>query len=396
MKIYSFSIKETALPKFTLQQEDKLSIQLTHHIRKGEFRRIDLYLLLPNEMGINKDTLSETDYFNAGITGRRAYYTDGLHLPSLHERFPVDAKQSFNAYKTSLNLFAYQYIVALETDANTLLTMDDNDLSDFYDELNALMEHCLDILKKHRAQKPTETKLLAVYENVDNYLSWYTEQTLMQLLVNRPRVSAFSDNRLAILSVCDEEQQYRQKNVYNSDATLKDPNRIANKMRLIRRLIEYGVIFKSQTTVLGNISRKITTGVATALLMSVVLVLIIKTQGAFNHLTTLMIFTLAIIYGAREVFKDDLKNMLWHWIQRGKPKWSRLLSDSINQQEIAKQNVWLDYSKQSKLPQQAKDLLAERHIQHKQSAELLHYRIESRVNKKGFQWLRYHGRNDHF
>jgi len=37
------------------------------------------------------------------------------------------------------------------------------------------------------------------------------------------------------------------------------------------------------------------------------------------------------------------------------------------------------------LPQQSKDLLAERHSQNKQSAELLHYRIETRVSKNGFQ-----------
>jgi len=94
---------------------------------------------------------------------------------------------------------------------------------------------------------------------------------------------------------------------------------------------------------------------------------------------------LAIIYGVREVFKDDFKNILWRWIRRGKPKWSRTLLDSTNQHEIAKQKVWLDYTKTQRLPQQSRDLLAERHTQNKQSAELLHYRIETRVSKNGFQ-----------
>ena len=207
----------------------------------------------------------------------------------------------------------------------------------------------------------------------------------MRILAKKPRPSEFSEKRLALLSICDKENQYRTEKAYNSEATLKDPNRIANKMRLLRRLIEYSVIFKSKTTVLGNITRKVVTGVATALLMSVVLVLIIKTQGAFSQLTALMIFLLAVIYGLREVFKDDFKNMLWRWIRRGKPKWSRSLLDSTNQHEIAKQKIWLDYSQSKKLPQQSKDLLAERNTQNKQSAELLHYRIETKMSKNGFQ-----------
>jgi hypothetical protein len=139
------------------------------------------------------------------------------------------------------------------------------------------------------------------------------------------------------------------------------------------------------TQELGNITRKIATGVATALIMSVVLVLIIKTQGALSGLTSLMIFVLAVIYGVREVFKDDFKQMLWHWIRKGRPKWSRTLSDAVSRNEIAWQKVWLDYIKESKLPAQTQELLAMRHTQNKQSAEFLHYRLETRVSKSGFQ-----------
>lgn len=376
------------MPNFTLKQAEKLSIKLTHRIKKGTFRRIDLYFSLPKEMGINKNTLSEIDYFNAGIDGRRAYHTHGLHLPLLHRRFATRMKRSTSEYKSNLNMFAYQYISALETDANELLAKNNNDndeLERFYQGALALTEHCSDILKKHRSHHPKSVKLNSIYENVDNYLSWYTEQTIMRMLVKKPRQSAFSEIRSSLLAICDEENEYRRDKGYNSESTLKDPNRIANKMRLLRRLIEYSVIFKSKTTVLGNITRKFVTGIATALLMSVVLVLIIKTQGAFSQLTALMVFLLSIIYGVREVFKDDFKNILWRWIRMGKPKWARTLYDSSNQHEMARQKVWLDYIASKKLPPQAKTLLAERNRQNKQSAELLHYRIESKISKNGFQ-----------
>ncbi|WP_022942776.1 hypothetical protein [Psychromonas hadalis] len=372
--------------KFIVKQQEKLAIKLTHQIKRGQSRRIDLYFSLPKEMGINKNTLSETEYFNAAIKGRRAYFTEGLHLPLLHTRFASRMKRSPEEYKSNLNLFAYQYIVALDTDTQETLNIDDSEgLRDFYHAAIDVTEQCLTILKKHRAHIPNDTKLLAIFENVDNYLSWYTEQSILRMLAKKPRHSEFSETRLALLTICEEENNYRKSKAYNTSATLSDPNRISNKMRLLRRLIEYGVIFKSDTHELGKITRKIVTGVATALIMSVVLILIIKTQGAFSKLSSLMIFILAIIYGVREVFKDDFKNMLWRWIRKGKPKWSRVLTDSTSQNELATQKVWLDYIKAKKLPEQAVELLAQRHTQNKQSAEFLHYRIETKVNKQGFQ-----------
>jgi len=374
------------LRKFKVKQQEKLSIKLTHRINRGDARRIDMYISLPKEMGINKNTLPETEYFNAAIKGRRAYFTEGLHLPLLHTRFASRMKRSTEEYKTNLNLFAYQYIVALDTDTQETLAINDSDgLGDFYQAAIEVAEQCITILKKHRSHIPSDPKLLSVYTNVDNYLSWYTEQSILQMLAKKPRQSEFSDARQSLLAICDEENSYRKKKAYNTGTTLSDPNRISNKMRLLRRLIEYGVIFNSETRELGKITRKVVTGVATALIMSVVLVLIIKTQGAFSSFSALMIFILAVIYGVREVFKDDFKNMLWRWIRKGKPKWARTLKDSTSKNEIATQRVWLDYINSKKLPQQAVDLLARRHTQNKQSAEYLHYRIETKVSKDGFQ-----------
>ena len=372
--------------KISLKQDERLSIKLTHQMRQGQFRRIDVYFSLPKEMSINKNTLSDTDYFNAGIQSRCAYYTEGLHLPRLHTRFASRMKRSPAEYKNHLNLFAYQYITALNTDTQEALNIDDkNGLKNFYNAAQDIANHSVMILTKNRTHNPKSATLGAIFENVDNYLSWYTEQSILGMLAKKPRVSEFSEERLALLQLCENENVYRKAKTYNSQSTLNDPNRIANKMHLLRRLIEYGVIFKSETQLLGNITRKIVTGVATALIMSVVLVLIIKTQGAFSTLTSLMIFILAIIYGVREVFKDDFKTMLWHWIRKGKPKWARSLTDPTSRQEIAKQRIWLDYIKNRNLPLQTQKLLAKRHTQNKQSSEILHFRVESKILRDGFQ-----------
>lgn len=374
------------MKQISLKQEERFSIKLTHQIDQGQFRRIDVYFSLPKEMSINKNTLPEVDYFNAGVRSRSAYFTEGLHLPLLHSRFASRMKRSTYEYRNHLNLFAYQYVTALNTDAHEALKNNDSDkLRQFYNAAQDMANHSMVILSKHRSHAPKDDNLAAIFENVDNYLSWYTEQTILGMLVNKPRVSEFSEQRLALLQICNNENLYRQEKSYNSQPTLDDPNRIANKMRLLRRLIEYGVIFKTETQALGNITRKIVTGVATALIMSVVLVLIIKTQGAFSTLTSLMVFILAIIYGVREVFKDDFKNILWRWIRKGKPKWARTLIDPTSKSELAKQKIWLDYIKADNQPLKTRQLLAKRNMQNKQSSEILHFRLETRVARQGFQ-----------
>ncbi|WP_354623281.1 hypothetical protein [Psychromonas sp. MME2] len=240
--------------KFQLTQEDKLSLKFNHQMSKGEQRRIDVYFSLPKEMGINRKTLSEEDYYNAGIKSRRAYFTDGLHLPLLHTRFATRMNRSALEYQSNLNQFAYQYITALDTDINETMNIDDGEhLADYYHAAIDMAEHCLTILNKNRTNMPSNPKLLPLFANVDNYLSWYTEQSILGMLANRPRHSEFSDSRTALLNICNQENKYRAEKAYNSTATINDANRIANKMRLLRRLIEYAVIFKSESQNLATL-----------------------------------------------------------------------------------------------------------------------------------------------
>ena len=337
-------------------------------------------------MGINSNTLSETEYFNAGILGERAYFTKGLHLPLLHTRFASRMKRSPEEFRNNLNLFAYQYIVALDTDIAKAHAIDDTENADaFYAAALELTINSMSLLKRLRRNPSTDVKFSSIFENVDNYLSWYTEQSLLEMISKKPRQTNCNQQRLELLQMCEQENEYRLNLNYNSAATLNDPNRISNKMRLLRRLIEHRVVFRENTFPMGSVTRKVVSGVSTSLITIIVLTLIIKTQGALASVTSLMILVLSVIYGLREVFKNDFKNVLWRWIRRGKPKWLRTLTDPLNQKEMAKQKVWLDYIRSSKLPKQAQELLARRHMQNQQSAVLLHYRLETKVTSSDFQ-----------
>ncbi|PKG55329.1 hypothetical protein CXF83_05450 [Shewanella sp. Choline-02u-19] len=370
------------MAKVRVKQEESLSIKFLHQMEVGDNRRLDLYFFLPKEMGINSQSLNEDDYYHSSITGRRSYYSSGLHLPLVQSRFVSQKKRTVEEFRLYLNLFAYQFAVAIETDSKELSQVED--LEQFYVSLEELSEQVIHLLKRFRRNEPSDEKWKSYFENADNYLSWLCEQRLLKLLAHAPRSSDFNEITESVVALCRAESQYRDAHKYNSSKTIKDPNRIANKMHLLRRLIQQGVVLKEELKPLGVGLKKMTTGIATAMVMLVVSTLIIKAQGVFSGLTIALVLTLAVIYGFREIFKDDIRNALWRLIQRGRPRWSRLLQDTTSKLPIAKQLMWLDFMRKNELPIKVSEILKRRHSQNKVDAEILHYGIHTRVSAKGF------------
>ncbi len=286
-------------------------------------------------------------------------------------------KRTVEEFRLYLNLFAYQFVVAMENDAKEISRQSEPE--NFYPLLEELTEQTAILLKKFRRNEPADAKWKHYFENADNYLSWFCEQQLLKLLAHGPRNSDFSHISDKVITLCRVENNYRAERHYNSVQTLQDPNRIANKMLLLRRLIQQGVVLKEEIKPLGTGLKKLTTGLATALVMLVVSALIIKAQGVFSGVTLVLVLVLALIYGAREIFKDDVRNALWRYIQRGRPRWSRILRDTTNQKFIAKQLVWLEFMRSQDLPKDVKEILRRRHSQNKVDAEILHYGIQTKV-----------------
>ena len=370
------------MAKIRVKQEESLSIKFLHQMEVGDNRRLDLYFFLPKEMGINPQSLNEEEYYHSSITGRRSYYSSGLHLPLVQSRFVSQKKRTVDEFRLYLNLFAYQFSVAIETDSKELAQVED--LAQFYTSLEELSAQVVHLLKRFRRNEPSDDKWKSYFENADNYLSWLCEQRLLKLLAHAPRSSDYTEITESVVALCRAEAQYRKEHKYNSSKTLEDANRIANKMHLLRRLIQQGVVLKEELKPLGVGLKKMTTGIATAMVMIVVSTLIIKAQGVFSGLTIALVLTLAVIYGFREIFKDDIRNALWRLIQRGRPRWSRLLRDTTTKLSIGKQLVWMDFMRKKELPPQVNKILKKRHSQNKVDAEILHYGIHSRVSAKGF------------
>jgi hypothetical protein len=368
--------------KINLIQDENLSIKVSYQLLPSDQQRLDLYFSLPDEMGIGPKTLEEEHYFHNSIQSRSAYYSDQLHLPLVRSRFISQQKGEQSYYRLNLNLFSYQIRIALDTDIKQTIKLKES--KDFYPQAIVLAEQISGLLKKLRRYTPPDQKLRAYFENADNYLSWQVEQSFLKLLSRAPKSTDFSSERHFLLALCRSENEYREGNQYNSQVTLADPNRITNKMRLLQRLIEYGVVFQKDVKSLNSNLKRIVRGTVTAIIMAFVMVLVLNARTNFTEVTIALVGMLGVIYGLREIFKEDITRIIWRSIQKGLPKWKTIYSHSVNKSRVASQTIWLEYIRNKDLPKQVDKLFQMRRQQNKQAAQLLHFRSDTKVNEKTF------------
>ncbi|WP_435276060.1 hypothetical protein ACMAZF_03295 [Psychrobium sp. nBUS_13] len=365
-----------------LSQDEALSITLRHQLLPQTQQRIDLYFSLPNEMGISPQTLDESNYFHSSIKTRSAYFSDKLHLPLVRSRFISAKKGEQDDYRVNLNLFSYQIKTALDIDIKQTLQHKDSD--EFYPMAHELAEQSIGLLKKLRRNAPSDKKFKSYHENADNYLSWHVEQSFLKLLAKGPKTTESAEIREQLIHLCREENSYRDSNQFNSQITLGDPNRITNKMRLLQRLMEYGVVFNKDMRHLNRNLKRVVRGSVTAIIMAFVMTLVLNARSSFTEVTLVLVALLGVIYGLRETFKDDITQIIWRRIQHGLPKWQQIFSNSATKTKVAKQTIWLEYIKSKELPDNVKKHLNKRRQQNRLDAQLLHFRSDTKVLAKKF------------
>jgi hypothetical protein len=373
--------------KLRLSQDENLSLKITHQLLPEAQHRVDLYFSLPVEMGISPSTLDAENYFYSNIKSHSAYYSDQLHLPLVRsrfisQRFEGEDETEQSDYRLNLNLYSYQLKIALDTDIKQTLKL--KEAEEFYPAAIELAEQIAGLTKKLRRYTPSDKKLSSFFDNADNYLSWHIEQSFLKVLSKGPKSSDFSTEREFLLTFCRNESNYREDCKYNSQVTLEDPNRITNKMRLLQRLIEYGVVFQKQTRYLDLNLKRLVRGGVTAVIMAFVMLLVLNARSSFTEVTVALIAFLGVIYGLRETFKEDLTSLIWRKIQKGRPKWQNLFRHTINKKRILSQTLWLEYINTKDLPKTVNALFQKRRQQNKQAAHLLHFRCDNKVLVKEY------------
>ncbi|PCS24153.1 hypothetical protein [Candidatus Enterovibrio escicola] len=316
---------------------------------------IEFYLFIPGELPFSKKVLNEDEFYNNVLANTRTYFTSENHLPLVHSRLASRDKLPSDKYRVSLSLYAYQYALSLEKTTHRFFdTVADVKEEEAVEQLEFITDMAVEILRRLRRYVPKEESLFKYYNNIDNYLSWLTEQRFLSLVSHMPRSAVFKPINEQLIAFCKSEAAYRIERNYNSEKAQVDSTRMVNKMRLARRLIEYPVTIRQRDLVLGQTLNKVTKGTATGLVMIVVTVALIHMRDFLGEITLSFILAMAGTYALREIFKDDLRDVLWRWIRRGRPKWRKLFTDPTSGQRIGSQLEWLDYIPFDKLPDEVR------------------------------------------
>lgn len=356
-----------------------MTLKISTEISESKILDLDAYLFIPGELGLTPEVMSESEFFYSSIHQKRSYYSDKILLPLVHSRLAQRGRLSSTQYRVSLSLFAYQYVIALDRAVSQLNSTSDTVTSD---EVDTVIELSLDILKRLRRTIPYEESIKRYYANIDNYLSWYTEQKFLSIIAHLARDSDYKTIKERLITLVEKEQAHRALNHYNSAKADTDITRLSNKMRLLRRLIEHPIILNEKVTSLGNNMKRAVKGVATGLIMVVVTITAVSARDYWGEITASFIIAMSFIYALREIFKDDLRDMLWRWIRKGKPKWRRRYFDPSTGKLVGQKDEWLDYRNLSTLPEKIQKIRKKRVVQREE--QILHYRSKVEMSTSRF------------
>ncbi|MFD2176303.1 hypothetical protein [Veronia pacifica] len=341
----------------TVEKYDGLVARIATITEEVNSHQVEYFLFVPGELSFSKSIADEYALYKSAFSNSRTYFTSQYHLPLVHSRLASRDKLPSEQYRVSLSLYAFQYALSLEKTTHKFFdVIKALDEEEAVEQLEEVTEMAVDILRRLRRYVPKDEKLIKYYSNIDNYLSWLTEQRFLSLLAHMPKGEAFQASREKLIEVCEKESLYRVEQKYNSAKAMKDPIRMTNKMRLARRLIEYPITIRQRSIKLGANLNKFAKGVAAGLVMIFVTVLIVRTRGWLGEITMSFALAMAAVYALREIFKDDLRDFIGDWIGKGRPKWRKVLTDPTSAKKIGNQLEWLDYIPLDKVPAEIRKL----------------------------------------
>lgn len=363
----------------TVDKQDEITLKISHAMASNRQVSLEWYLFVPGELALTRDVVSENEIYYTHLHQKKSYFSDQSMLPLAHTRLAQRGVLSNTQYRVSLSLFAYQYVMALDKSVNNF---NKSEVKFAEAEVDEVIKLANDILKRLRRSVPYDEQLKRYYANIDNYLSWYTGQKFLSLVAHLSRDDNYKELKDKLIAIAEKETTYRLLNEYNSTTVRSDVTRMSNKMRLLRRLIEYPIVLKEETLSLGQNMRRASKGIATGLVMVIVTIIAILAKDYWGEITVSFIIVTSIIYAFREIFKDDLRDVLWKWVRKGKPKWKKRYKDPSSSKVVGSKLEWLSYKSIADLPSAIKHIRKKRIVQREE--QVIYYRSLSEMSISKF------------
>ncbi|WP_199438613.1 hypothetical protein [Vibrio owensii] len=311
----------------------------------------DIYVIAPTDIPLNAAFGSELEFFHNSLTFKHSYSSSQFLLPLLKSQYHLLDEQ--DNFRNNTSLFAFHFNRSISKTASKIIEVAKVDPELITKEVDDFISLTNEIKGKFRMVTPAQEANFTYFQQVDNYLSWKTEQAYLKLANKLPKHASHTPTRKKLMRHAKLEQSYRIEKNYNSKGTQSNPNRLSNKMRLLKRIIEAPVVIGERLYTNGKHTAYTIKALTTAFMMFFVLLIMRELQDTSEQLGMLFIVSLCAVYGAREIVREEFLSHIWSLYDRRRAKWTFVMSDNFTRKIIGRRNIYLDFSspsKQKRLP----------------------------------------------
>lgn len=329
---------------FSLKRKGDYRVQLTRTLNKPGRYNVDLYLFTPHESNFSAWTLTEQQFYFNALLHRFGL----LGLPAQERVSKEDSSFALLSphYEITYGSWLFRYTASMDRLRQTLQASGIATAEPIARALRLSDTYA----QRLRRTVPEKMNQQRYFRQMDIYFSWYAEQFLLECMTLEGYAELDEELRESVEEFLLDEYRIRKDREYLADFHGK-PNRVWNRMSLYHRLLEYPVLLRSKRTELGDGTRKLVKAATTTLIMGMFTYVLFNARSA-SQLSITLLLGIAMVYGIRDLLRDDLITLVTRWLRKGRPRWkSRLLMPYTNQ-VMAQQSVWLDYCKVADLPRE--------------------------------------------
>ncbi|GGJ05408.1 hypothetical protein [Halopseudomonas pertucinogena] len=327
---------------FSLKRKGDYRVQLTRTLKKPGRYRIELYLFTPHESNFSAWTMTEQQFYFSALLHRFGL----LGLPAQERASKEDSTFALLSphYEITYGSWLFRYTASMDRLRQQLQSSGAAASEPIARALRLTETYA----SRLRRTVPEQTGQQRYFRQMDIYFSWYAEQFLLECMTLAGYEELDADLRESIEEFLLEEYRIRKEREYLADFHGK-PTRVWNRMSLYHRLLEYPVLLRSKRTELGEGTRKLVKAATTTLIMGLFTYILFNARTG-SQLSITLLLGIAMIYGIRDLLRDDLITMVTRWLRKGRPRWKNRLLMPYTNQLMAQQAVWLDYCKVNDLP----------------------------------------------
>lgn len=332
---------------FSLKRKGDFRVQLTRTLKKPGRYMVELYLFTPHETNFSAWTMSEQQFYFSALLHRFGL----LGLPAQERASKEDSNFTLPSphYEITYGSWLFRYTASMDRLRQSLQSSGVATAEPITRALRLSETYA----SRLRRTVPEQSGQQRYFRQMDIYFSWYAEQFLLECMTLEGYAELDEALREAVEEFLLEEYRIRKDREYLADYHGR-PTRVWNRMSLYHRLLEYPVLLRSKRTELGEGTRKLVKAATTTLIMGLFTYVLFNARSA-SQLSITLLLGIAMIYGIRDLLRDDLISIVTRWLRKGRPRWKSRLLMPYTDQLMAQQSVWLNYCKVGDLPREVLD-----------------------------------------